>query len=638
MPRDYLRDHIFSGPRAVLTARAYELARNNEAAQADWHTVVQLANRELGSNPDDGGALYWKAWALARLGDSDGAKSVSTLLEQRRTFAQASFFGATSMAPLWVTVGRTDLALAEIKVELEGKSEKYSDHIALTRAMLEFDPAFAPVRSDPQFREIMAFAPAPADAGAVPADKSVAVLAFADLSPARDSEYFSDGISEELLNVLAKVPGLKVTARTSAFFFKGKNLPIPEIAQKLGVVYVIEGSVQRAGERVKITAQLIKAADGFHVWSDTFTRDAKDVFAVEEEIAGLIAKRLSLKLGVSSAASTASVNPQAFELYVQARQQWNLRTTDGFNRAEDMLNRALALEPNFARAHAALGDVWNNRAQNDVTIGAFGDRNSREILRIRAKAREALTLDPNSAEAHALLGSVLTSAWQSDEAERELRLAIALNPTYATAHQRLGRVLSNEGLLDEAFAELKLAAELDPLSPIIVGNYARALRWSGRYTESLTVAERAIALQPEGVTVLISKGRTLLALGRAGEAAAVVLGLTADSDYNVVAMVGVLAGMGRRAEAEAQLARLKDGSWRWFGLAALGRRADSVAGFDAQRLSVIQFTDFLFDPSCDPIRDDPRIVQGLSSLGLTEAHARAQAWRKAHPPEKPAAK
>ncbi|MEN9632420.1 MAG: hypothetical protein RL077_824, partial [Verrucomicrobiota bacterium] len=152
-----------------------------------------------------------------------------------------------------------------------------------------------------------------------PANNSIAVLAFANFGGDKENEYFSDGITEELLNVLAKVPGLRVAARTSAFYFKDKNVPIPEIAQKLNVAYVVEGSVQRAGERVKITAQLIKAADGFHVWSDTFTRDAKDVFAVQEEIAGRIAKELSLKLGVGSTTATAAVNPQAFELYLQGR-------------------------------------------------------------------------------------------------------------------------------------------------------------------------------------------------------------------------------------------------------------------------------------------------------------------------------
>ena len=158
-------------------------------------------------------------------------------------------------------------------------------------------------------------------------DKSVAVLAFANLSDDKSNEYFSDGISEELLNVLAKVPGLKVSARTSAFYFKGKEVPIPEIAKQLGVAYVVEGSVRKAGDKVRITAQLIKAADGFHVWSDTFTRDLKDVFVVQDEIAGLIAGNLELKMGMS--AHSPVINPQAFDLYLQGRQAWNLRTPEG---------------------------------------------------------------------------------------------------------------------------------------------------------------------------------------------------------------------------------------------------------------------------------------------------------------------
>jgi len=202
---------------------------------------------------------------------------------------------------------------------------------------------------------------------------------------------------------------------------------------------------------------------GFRFGSpDKAERESKNIFALHDEVAGLI-KQLSLKLGVSSAAAMASVNPQAFELYVQAKQQWNLRTMDGFNRAEDMLNRALVLEPNFARAHAALGDVWNNRAQDTGVIGAFGDRNSPELGRIRAKAREALALDQNSVEAHALLGSVFAIGLaERQEAAHELRLAIALNPTYATAHQRLGRVLLNDGRVEEGLAETEAGRGVRP--------------------------------------------------------------------------------------------------------------------------------------------------------------------------------
>ncbi len=202
----------------------------------------------------------------------------------------------------------------------------------------------------------MAAEGAPTQAAAIDR-KSIAVLAFANLSEDKNNEYFSDGISEELLNVLSKVPGLKVSARTSAFFFKGKQVPLAEIAKQLGVAYVVEGSVRKSGDRLRITAQLINAADGFHVWSDNFDREAKDIFAVQDEIAGLIAKNLQLKMGAGNSAARA-VDPQALELYLQGRQAWNLRTTEGFARAENLFNRALALDPAFARAHTGLADVW----------------------------------------------------------------------------------------------------------------------------------------------------------------------------------------------------------------------------------------------------------------------------------------
>jgi TolB-like protein/Flp pilus assembly protein TadD len=578
----------------------------------------------------------WKAVLYAGLGENAEARRLFTLCAQMRGSKPrvASEVEARLLAAR-LRDGERGLAVEELIRSVQ-------QNVAGFRGTTQFDPIFDSLRDEPWFKTAIETgerdgsekgrALSPAD------EKSVAVLAFADNSPGHDSEYFSDGISEELINALGKVPGLKVPAGTSSFYFKGKKVPMPEIAKQLGVAYVIEGSVQRAGDKVKISARLSKAADGFQVWTDSFLRDAKDVFAVEEEIAGLIAQRLSLKLGVSSAAATASVNPEAFELYVQAQQLWNMRTTDGLNRAENLLNRALALEPDFARAHAALGEVWNLRGLNGDGMGAFGDRNSPELARIREKAREALALDSNSAETHALLGSLLLSGWQIDEAVRELRLAIVLNPTYATAHQRLSRALFNAGRADEGLAELKLAAELDPLSSRILDNYAGALRRTGRYTESLAVAERAVAVQPDNVQALLAKSRTLLALGRAEEAAAVIRGLAADSDFAITAMAIVLAGVGRPAEAETELSRSKNVSYRWFVLAALGRRTESAAAFDAQRLTVNQLTDFLFDPNCDLVRDDPRIVQGIAALGLTEAHARAQAWRKAHPPEKPASK
>ena len=188
-------------------------------------------------------------------------------------------------------------------------------------------------------------------------DKSIAVLAFTNLSDDKGNEYFSDGISEELLNVLSKVPGLKVSARTSAFHFKGKDTPIPEIAQQLGVAYVVEGSVRKSGDRVRITAQLVKAADGFHIWSENFDRELKDIFAVQDEIAGLIAKNLQLKLDTGNVADVEGTkNVAAYEAFLKGRQAWNSNTASGYREAVPQFLRAIQPDPDFALAYGALAE------------------------------------------------------------------------------------------------------------------------------------------------------------------------------------------------------------------------------------------------------------------------------------------
>jgi TolB-like protein len=474
--------------------------------------------------------------------------------------------------------------------------------------------------------------PSPAAPAAAKADdKSVAVLAFTDLSEKKDSEYFSDGVSEDLLDALAKVPGLRVAARTSAFFFKGKNVPIPEIAQKLNVAYVVEGSVQRAGNNVRITAQLIKAADGYHVWSEHFDRELQNVFAVQDEIAGLVAKQLSLKLGASSAVSTVAVNPQAFELYLQARQAWNLRTAAGFDHAEELLNRALVLEPSFARAYAAIADVWQIRYAETNQLGGFGQRNSPEATRLLAQCERALALDPSLSEAHAAMGGARWICWQLDAAARELRLAISLNPNYATAHQILGRVLMSDGRFEDALAELKRATELDPLSHRILDNYSGVLHRTGRYPEALEFDERALAIKPDAIQAAVWKALDLSALGRHDEAVAWLRRFpTAGTIYGSF-VVGVFWQAGSKVEAEAALKQIRLDDGRYAALAAMGRTEEALAAMQPAIISIQPFDDVFVNPAYDPIRHDPRFVQVLATLGMTEAHARAQAWRAARP-------
>ena len=477
---------------------------------------------------------------------------------------------------------------------------------------------------------------APAVKPEAASEKSIAVLPFADLSADKGSEYFSDGVSEELLNVLAKVPGLRVAARTSAFFFKGKNLPIPEIAAKLNVAYVVEGSVQRAGDRVKITAQLIKAADGFHVWSDTFTRDAKDVFAVQEEIAGLITQQLSLKLGVSSVAATAAVNPEAFELFVQARLAWNQRTAAAYASAEEMLQRALGLDPSFVRARALLALVWTFQAVERRELGLFGQRDGPIVARIQAEIDRALALDPNLAEAHTAQGYLSWLRWRTEDAVRQLRRATVLNPNYATAFQFLGRRLLSDGRLDEGEAAMRRATELDPLSHRILDNYFIPLNYQSRPAEALVVVERALALKPDSLQASVWKALCLSQLGRHAEAVALLRSIPwADGGYYHFAIT-VFVRAGLTAEAEQALARVpKDdyGNLRALGLARIGRPQEALEALDPATTNIANAVELLYLEQYDPIRNDPRFIKYLATLGLTEANARAQAWRAAHPPK-----
>jgi TolB-like protein/thioredoxin-like negative regulator of GroEL len=475
---------------------------------------------------------------------------------------------------------------------------------------------------------------APSAGGAVE-HSSVAVLAFANLSNDPENEYFSDGISEELLNVLAKVSGLKVSARTSAFSFKGRSVPIPEIARILGVAYVVEGSVRKAGDRVRITAQLIKAADGFHVWSDTFTRELKDIFAVQDEIAAVIATNLKLKLNV--VARPVTVDPAAYELYLAGRQAWNLRTTEGYIRAEQLLGRALALAPDFGRAHAALADVWLLRDSESQAIGRLGQRGDREFVQIEDSIKQALAFEPSSADAHASLGLARTVAWRTDEAEREFRLAIELSANCAKAHHWLGMGLLLVGRVEEAVAELSQATELDPLAARVVDNLALALFMAGRTDEALNAAERALAVQPGALQPLTWKSWSLLRLHRTEEALVIIREMRARGAPAIFWLRGLVrAGLVGEAEQSASGLGENDPG-RLFLLLQQDRRDDAVALL-VRTMYLRPFYLFLYLPEFDPIREDPRLVGLLADGGMTEAHVRAQAWRAAHPLEKSEAK
>jgi adenylate cyclase len=457
--------------------------------------------------------------------------------------------------------------------------------------------------------------------------KSVAVLAFANLSEEKGNESFADSVSEELLNVLGKVPGLKVTARTSAFHFKGKDTPVPEIAKQLGVAYVVEGSVRRSGEKVRIAAQLIKAADGFQVWSDDFNRDLKDIFAVQEEIAGLIAKNLELKLGFQS--NRTPPNPEAYQLYLEAVRLWGMRNEASLDRAEQLLRRAIALQPDFARADAAMGFVLSVRSAelgNDPTAGEGRALNEQALQ----WAERALALDPDLAEGYAAKGNVLENLGRWTECKEAYRRSIELDPNFATAHQWYARNLSEEGYIDEAMVEMKRAVELDPLAPRILDNYAGYLIWLGKYPEALEILDQVLAIQPGSPQALCFKAMALVKAGRAEEGLSILEALAEQPDqpeWTRVSLAEALLATGRRTEAEALLQHEPPNNFfRGLLLCTLGR-GDEAAPLLKPVVSIYRDMILWTFQEVMP-RQSPEFHRQLAAWDMTESWQRAETWRE----------
>ncbi len=644
VPREVFEEGRYFEVRALLAGEALLMAGKRRAAEVELRAALKVIDERLASNPRHGRLWHAKGRAQFHLSDRAGAES---------SFATASELGLRTidLATQAQLLGRTEEVLGLIDQTLDRNVTRWPWGLHY----FKHNPLYDSLQSDQRFRQLIARAEAwlAADLNLVEAkptgaageavgmadNKSVAVLAFTNLSDDKANEYFSDGISEELLNVLAKVPGLKVSARTSAFHFKGKDTPIPEIARKLGVAYVVEGSVRRAGDKVRITAQLIKAADGFHVWSDTFTRDIKDVFAVQDEIAGLIAKNLSLRLGTDRPASGRATVPGAFELYVRGRAAWNLRTREGYAQAENLLKRAIELDPGFARAHSALADVWMIASyEDDIGGGTYGWRNSPTVAKIAAKAEQALALDPVCAESHTSLASALEFGWQWDAAERAYRRAIELNPNYATARHWFGMLLLTQGKIDEALRQLKQAAESDPLSHRILDTYASMLNKTGRPAEALAVAEQALAQQPLAIQAATQKARAMVLLGRANEAVA-LLEKAVTPSANIDQRTNALHVL-HQAGADAAVRQLigatevlPSSQFKVASLIALGRPGEALAELRPADLHQSQLSNLALLSFYDPIREDPRFLQAISEVGYMEHYRRARAWLAANPPK-----
>jgi TolB-like protein/Tfp pilus assembly protein PilF len=338
---------------------------------------------------------------------------------------------------------------------------------------------------------VSAAAIVPGDAREIGA-KTLAVLPFTNLSRDPEEDYFSDGLTEELIGVLSRVRALRVAARTSAFAFKGENRDIREIGRALNVRAVLEGSVRKDGDRVRVSAQLVNVEDGFPVWSESYDRELTDIFAIQRDLAVNIAAALEAKLTPAERERLGrrpTTSPEAFALYLKGRHLWNQRTRPGYDRAIEYFERAIAVDPQFASAHAGLAAVYSQQGMS----GALAPQEARE--RMRASALRALELDDGLAEAHAVLGAYFhVYEWDSAAAEREQLRAIELDPSYAAARHYYGNFLRSMGRLGEAVAQQTLAVELDPLAPYLSETLAFTLLRAGRLHEAHEHLRNALEL------------------------------------------------------------------------------------------------------------------------------------------------
>jgi TolB-like protein/DNA-binding winged helix-turn-helix (wHTH) protein/lipoprotein NlpI len=328
--------------------------------------------------------------------------------------------------------------------------------------------------------------------------RSVAVLPLQNLSNDPTQEYFVDGMTDELITDLAQIRELKVVSKTSIMQYKGTRTPLPQIGRDLGVDAVVEGSVLRSGDRVRITAQLIRTATDRHIWAEAYDGDLKDVLALQARVAEAITNQVKLNLSAEESGRlrrAPTVNPEAFDLYLRGRYAWNQRNAESFGKAVEYFNQAIVKDPNFALAYSGLADSY--------TLLALYGQGITGMANAKAAAEKALQLDGTLAEAHTSLAAVkVLHDWDWQGAEQEFHRAIELNPNFAQAHHWYGNLLLGpEGRHDEAIAELERAQQLDPFSPIIKADTGFAYFLAGHYDLALQAYQRVLATNPNFVPV-----------------------------------------------------------------------------------------------------------------------------------------
>jgi serine/threonine-protein kinase len=442
-----------------------------------------------------------------------------------------------------------------------------------------------------------------------------------------EQEYFCDGMAEEIINALSPIDGMRVVARTSAFAFKGKHEDVREIGRKLSVTHVLEGSVRKAGTRLRITTQLTSVSDGYQLWSQRFERTMEDVFAVQDEISAAIVERLSAELkGRAPAKPAAQRRPRnlaAYDAYLRGRFYWAKGNLEGYTKSIECFEEAVALDPGYALAYAGLSDAYS-------WFAFLGSKSSEEMApKAKQAALEAIALDGELAEAHTSLGSIkFYFDWDWAEAEREFRRAIELNPDSAVCLQAYGVFLGNLGHVEEAIDTIRRALELEPLWPKASQNLGLYLCWGKRYDEAIAQLKRAIEIDPYFPLAHFWLGVTYLETGEYASAIEAFQSTTemgGGSFFEAGLAIGY-ARSGRKTDALTILQQLQERpegsrspSHIAFVLASLGEKERALESLEeAYELRAPILTCLPTFQWYDPLRDDPRFQDLLRRMNFPE--------------------
>jgi eukaryotic-like serine/threonine-protein kinase len=455
------------------------------------------------------------------------------------------------------------------------------------------------------------------------APAAIGVLPFKNMSADPENEYFADGMTEEIINALGKLPGIHVASRTSSFAFKGKDIDVRQIGEKLSVTTVLDGSVRKIGNRIRLTAQLINVTSGYHLWNETYDRQLEDVFAVQDEISRAIVDALKLRLGGDEGQVVAPTkNLEAYTLYLKGRFFFAKLSEPALRRSLDLFQQALLLDPALARAYAGIADAWCNLADDWV---APDDA----YPRAKGAAERALQREPELAEAMTSLGKVYGwHEWKFGDAEAQLARAVELSPNYAEAHYVRATILPSVGRMSDAVDTMRQALALDPLSVHYSEWLTRYLFYEHDYDAAIAQGERTVDMDEICHRAQHYIGSALLAKGDAEGALSWYRRAQslerAPRSWDAM-IVRALAALGQNDEADAIMARLEDQSRKQYlraeiiamGYAGSGHIDQAFASLE--RAYQARSAGLLYlhrDPAYDPLRGDPRYADLVKRIGL----------------------